>query len=88
MLGATVRQIVGLLTRETVVLVAVAALVAVPASVWAMRTWLDGFAYRVPLGPGLFAGAVALALVFAVGAVGGQALRAARRDPARSLRSE
>ncbi len=87
-LGASVRQIVGLLTRETVVLVGVAALVAVPASVWAMRTWLDGFAYRVPLGPGLFAGAVALALVFAVGAVGGQALRAARRDPARSLRSE
>ena len=33
-------------------------------------------------------GAVALAFVFAVGAVGGQALRAARRDPARSLRSE
>ena len=87
-LGATVRQIVGLLTRETVVLVGVAALVAVPAAVYAMRTWLDGFAYRVPLGPGLFAGAVAMAFLFAVGAVGGQALRAARRDPARSLRSE
>ncbi len=87
-LGASVRQVVLLLTREYVVLVAVAALVAVPASVWAMSRWLDGFAYRTRLDPGLFAGAVAVAFVFAVGAVGGQALRAARRDPARSLRSE
>ena len=87
-LGATAGQIVSLLTRETVALVAVAALVAVPLAVWAMSRWLDGFAYRVALGPGLFAGAVALALAFALVAVGGQAWRAAHADPARALRAE
>ncbi len=87
-LGATVAQVVGLLTREYVALVALAALVAVPVAVWAMSRWLDGFAYRVALGPGLFVGAVALALAFALVAVGGQAWRAARTDPARALRTE
>lgn len=87
-LGATVGQIVRLLTREYVGLVALAAALAVPAAVLAMRRWLDGFAYAAPLAPGLFAGAVVLALVFALVAVAGQALRAATADPTAALRSE
>ena len=87
-LGATVGQVVGLLTREYVALVALAAALAVPTAVVVMGRWLDGFAYRVALGPGLFAAAVALALAFALLAVGGQALRAATAPPVRALRSE
>ena len=87
-LGATVGQVVALLTREYVVLVALAAAVAVPAAVVFMGRWLDGFAYHTALEPGLFAAAVALALAFALLAVGGKALRAAAAPPARALRSE
>ena len=87
-LGATVGQVVTLLTREYVVLVALAAAVAVPAAVVFMGRWLDGFAYRTALEPGLFVAAVALALAFALLAVGGKALRAATAPPARALRSE
>ena len=87
-LGATVGQVVALLTREYVVLVAVAAAIAVPAAVVFMGRWLDGFAYHTALEPGLFAAAVALALAFALLAVGGKALRAAAAPPARALRSE
>jgi putative ABC transport system permease protein len=87
-LGATVGQVVGLLTREYVALVALAAALAVPAAVLVMRRWLEGFAYHAALDPGLFVLAVALALAFALLAVGGQALRAATADPARALRAE
>ena len=87
-LGATVGQVVALLTREYVVLVALAAAVAVPAAVVFMGRWLDGFAYHTALEPGLFVAAVALALAFALLAVGGKALRAASAPPARALRSE
>ena len=87
-LGATVAQIVALLTREIVALVALASILAVPAAAWVMHRWLEGFAYRASLPPGLFALAVALALAFALLAVGGQALRAASRTPASTLRTD
>ena len=87
-LGATVGQVVGLLTREYVVLVALAAVIAVPAAVLVMGRWLEEFAYAAPLRPGLFVTAVALALAFALLAVAGQAVRAARCDPTAALRSE
>ncbi len=87
-LGASVRQIVLLFTREYVVLAAVAALVAVPAAAWAMGRWLDGFAYAAPLGPWPFAAAGALALLVAALAVGYHAVRAATADPVQALRTE
>ena len=87
-LGATVGQVVRLLTREYVALVALAAVLAVPAVVVVMGRWLDGFAYHASLDPSLFVVAVALALAFALLAVGGQALRAATAPPVRALRSE
>lgn len=87
-LGASARQIVGLLTREYAVLVTVGALIAVPLAVVGVRQWLEGFVYRVSLGPGLFVGVVALTLAVALAVVGSQALRAATADPIRALRSE
>ena len=87
-LGASVQQIVALLVREVVVLVALAALLAVPAAAFAMSRWLDGFAYALPLGPWPFVAAGALALAVALLAVSVHALRAATSDPVRSLRYE
>lgn len=87
-LGASVASVVGLLSREYVALVAIAALVASPVAVVLVRRWLDGFAYHAPFSPLVLVGASFAALALALVSVGGQALRAARRDPVRSLRSE
>ena len=87
-LGASIRQIVVLLTREYAALVGIGAVIAVPLAIVGLQRWLDSFAYRVELGPGVFAGVVALLLVIALGVVSGQAIRAARRDPAAALRTD
>ncbi|GAB5535846.1 MAG: ABC transporter permease [Rubricoccaceae bacterium] len=87
-LGASIRQIVALLTREYAVLVMVGAAIAIPLAVLFVRRWLEGFAYRADLSPTVFATVVLAALVVALVAVGGQALRAARRDPVAALRAD
>ena len=87
-LGASVPGLVGLLTKDVVVLVVVAFAVAVPLAWLAIARWLDGFAYHVGLGVSPFLASGALLLAVALATVGGQALRAATADPVRSLRSE
>jgi putative ABC transport system permease protein len=87
-LGASVADIVALLSRDFVVLVLVGFVVAVPVAWLGMRRWLDGFAYHVEPGAWPFLAAGAVALVVALVATGGQALRAAHADPVRSLRAE
>jgi predicted permease len=87
-LGASVASLVALLSKDFVVLVAVAFAVAAPVGYLAMEQWLGGFAYRVTLGPWalVLAGAGALAVAFA--AVGYHAFRAASSDPVKALRYE
>lgn len=87
-LGASVGSIVALVSKEFVLLVGVAFVVAVPVAWLAMDRWLEDFAYRVDLGPLVFLGAGLLALLIAVATVSAQALRAATSDPVRSLRYE
>ncbi len=87
-LGATVPNLVGLLARDFLALVAVAAVLAAPLAYFAMERWLDGFAYRIDLGPLLFVGAGLAALAVALVTVSGQALRAATADPVDALRYE
>ena len=86
-LGASVASLIALLSRDFVVLVGVAFVVAAPLAWLGMARWLSGFAYHVPLGPlpFLLAGAVLLSLALVT--VGAQALRAATADPVQSLRS-
>jgi putative ABC transport system permease protein len=87
-LGASVRSIVGLLSKDLARLVVAGFVVAAPAAWWLMRGWLEAFAYRVDLGPGVFVAAGALALLVALAATAVHALRAASADPVRALRSE
>ena len=87
-LGATVASLVGLLSRDFLRLVLVASVVAVPVAWYAMERWLDGFAYRIALGPVVFLLAGGIALLIALATVAGQALRAAHIDPVKSLRAE
>jgi putative ABC transport system permease protein len=87
-LGASVRGIVGLLAREFLAPVALATLIAFPVAAWAMDKWLRGFAFRIGLEWWFFAVAGGLAVVIALGTVGFQSLKAATRNPVKSLRSE
>jgi len=87
-LGATATQIALLLSREFTWLVAAANIVAFPVVYWATRSWLSEFAYRVSLGPGVFALGGTLALLVAWFTVGGQVLRAGRQNPVDALRCE
>ncbi|NNF03766.1 MAG: FtsX-like permease family protein [Rhodothermales bacterium] len=87
-LGATVGQVVVLLSREIVALVGLAFFVAMPVAWWVMDGWLDRFAYRIDVGVGVLLTAGAIALTFGLLTVGYQAVRAALADPVDSLRYE
>ncbi len=87
-LGASVSQVTRLLCKEFFLLVLMANVIAWPAAYFVMRKWLQSYAYRVDLGYFVFIGALLLALFVALLSVGYQAIRAARANPAESLRYE
>ena len=87
-LGASTSGLVGLLSKDFLKLVVVALVIAVPLSWWAMNTWLQGFAYRIEMGWGIFALAGIIALAIAFLTVSVQSVRAALANPVSSLRSE
>ena len=87
-LGASVFGIVQLLLKEYVGLIGAAMLIATPIAWWAMNKWLQDFAYRIQIQWWMFALAGAAALTIALLTVGFHALKAARANPVKSLRSE
>jgi putative ABC transport system permease protein len=87
-LGASVNNIVGLLSKDFLGLVIIAALIAFPLAGWAMHRWLQDFAYRVNIGWWVFLVAGLLALLIALVTVSVQAIRAALANPVESLKAE
>jgi hypothetical protein len=87
-LGASVQHLVALLSRDFLVLVALAFVIAVPVAWYVMNQWLANFSYRVGMGWWLFAAAGGLAGVIALLTVSFQSIRAALADPVNSLRNE
>jgi len=87
-LGAGVPGIIRLLTTDFLWLVGLSIVLASPLAWWAMHRWLEGFAYRIAVSPVALAAAGLGAALIALLTVGGQALRAARANPVKSLRSE
>ena len=87
-LGASVGSIIGLLSKDFLKLVTLAIVVAVPLAWYGMNRWLQDFAYRVNITASMFLVAGGLALMIAFATVAGQAWRAARANPVKSLRSE
>ena len=86
--GASVTNIVGLFSREFILLIIIGYLIGAPLAFFAMNQWLDGFAYRIDIAPSFFI----LALVFTVVAmaltVGYQVIAAASANPTKSLRTD
>ena len=74
-LGASVSNIVILLSKDFVGLILVAFVIAAPLAWWIMQAWLQGFAYRIPLSLLIFVGAGVLAVVIALTTISFQAIR-------------
>jgi putative ABC transport system permease protein len=87
-LGADVSNIVRLLSKDFIVLVFVAALVAFPVAWWALSDWLKDFTYRINIPLWVFVLSAVLALVVALITVSFHAVRAALSNPVKSLRTE
>jgi putative ABC transport system permease protein len=87
-LGADAGNIVGLLSKDFLKLVAIAAIIAFPVAWFAMSKWLEDFAYRISIPWWIFiiAGAIAALIAFATIAL--QALKAAYANPVKNLRTE
>jgi putative ABC transport system permease protein len=87
-LGASVSSIVKLLTREFVMLVILANVIAWPTAYIVITRWLENFAYRTEIGIATFLSSGFAALVIAVFTVCIQSTKAALNNPVDSLRSE
>jgi putative ABC transport system permease protein len=87
-LGASVSNIVLLLSRDFIKLVLVAFVIASPVAWLIMHNWLQNFAYRINISWWVFALAAITALLIALITVSFQAIKAAIANPVKSLRSE
>jgi len=86
--GASVSRITLYLTKDFMMLVVLANLLAWPAAYYAMLEWLKNFPYRVGISWLVFIAAGLVAMIIAIVTVGLQSVRAARANPADSLRYE
>ena len=87
-LGASVGNVMWLLSRDFVKLLLLANVIAWPVAYWAMNEWLTNFAYRIELGVDVFVLAGALTLAIALLTVNVQTMKAARSNPVDALRYE
>ena len=87
-LGASVSGLVGLLSKEFLKLVAIAAVPAFLIAWYAMHNWLKDFAYRINIQWWVFVAAGLLAALIAFITVSFQAIKAATANPVKSLRTE
>jgi ABC-type antimicrobial peptide transport system permease subunit len=87
-LGASVVNIVTLLSRDFVKLVMIGIVIAMPVAWWSMKGWLQDFAYRIDLELWMFflSGSLAICIAFCV--VSFQSAKAALNDPVKNLRTE
>ena len=87
-LGANATQLVKLLSKDFLLLIVIAALVAFPLAWWAMNKWLSDFAYRTSISWWVFAIAAIVSIVIAFVTISTQAVKAALMNPVQSLRTE
>jgi len=87
-LGATVQNVVGLLSGDFLKLVFISAIVAFPVAWFAMNKWLEDFAYRIQIGWAVFIIAAIAAIMIAFITISFQAIKAAVANPVKSLRTE
>jgi ABC-type lipoprotein release transport system permease subunit len=87
-LGASLPSLFSLLSREMVILILLAFLMAMPLAFLAMQQWLQNYAYRITMGWWIFGLAGAISMLFAVGTICAQAIKTIKANPASNLRAE
>jgi putative ABC transport system permease protein len=87
-LGASISQVVSLLSADLLKLVLLSTLIATPIAFFIMQLWLENFAYRTTISWWIFAAAGSIAVLIAMLTLSFQAIKAAIANPVKSLRSE
>ncbi len=87
-LGADARTVVLLLSREFLILIGIATVLALPIGWFLANDWLQGFAYRINPGPGTLGLGLGILLVIAAVSIGSQTLKAALSNPIEHLHAE
>lgn len=87
-LGASVAEVAGMLSKEFLVLILLAILIASPLAWFGMHRWLQGFAYKIEIKWWVFALSGLLTIVVSILTVSWQSIKAALMDPVKSLRSD
>ncbi|MRG44861.1 FtsX-like permease family protein [Chitinophaga sp. SYP-B3965] len=87
-LGSTAYGIVYLFSKDFILLVAIAAVVAIPVIYVAANEWLNGFAFRISLGWFIFVTPPLLLMMISLLTIGWQSFKAALSNPVKSLRNE
>ena len=87
-LGAPVRDIIIMLSKEFTVLIAIAFLIAAPIAWYFMHQWLQQYSFRIIIGAWFFIATILCSLVIAWLTVGYTAIKAAVANPVKSLRTE
>jgi putative ABC transport system permease protein len=87
-LGASINQVLVLLSKEFLLLVSLAFLISIPLTWWVMHNWLNNFAYRINISWWIFATGGILAVLITLITISFQSIKAAVANPVNSLRSE
>jgi ABC-type antimicrobial peptide transport system permease subunit len=87
-LGAPIMSIIGLFSKEFLLLISIAFIIAAPVGYYAMHSWLQNYAYHINIGAGIFLIAIAASISIAAITISYQAIKAALVNPVKSLRSE
>jgi putative ABC transport system permease protein len=87
-LGASINQLLALISKEFLKLVMIAFVIAVPLTWWLMNNWLGNYVYHVEISIWLFAAVGAVVLLLTLAVVSANTISAARNNPVKSLRTE
>ncbi|HTE30883.1 MAG TPA: FtsX-like permease family protein [Chryseolinea sp.] len=87
-LGASVLQVLALVSKNFIALVLVAFIIAIPSAWYATASWLQNFAYRIEIRWWVFGFAALLTVIIAMTTVGLLAIKAGIANPVKSLRTE
>ena len=87
-LGASVRGVVTILSKDFLKLVGIALIIAIPAAYIVGNKWLENYPYRITISWWLFVSAAVMVILIALITVSFQAIKAAVANPAKSLRTE
>jgi len=87
-LGAGYANIIALISKDFVVIVCIAAIIAFPLAFFAMNKWLQNFEYRISISWWMFLAGAVSALIITLITVGFQAMKVATANPVNSLRTE